>query len=203
MSACSDPTYEPGPVAELDLDGFDGTLEPPFATPIARSFASQTGSWLTTLDASFAALELEQTLDVGGDVLGAIGGIGSGATAVVNQEANAHLKLAEQGYETARAGVGELKSWLPPDVISVERVFILLFKVTDAGGAPIAGATVTIDADFGTGTTRVTKANGVTDILEVQTFVTVGWLVTAPGHPPIGGATYVNSTLVTQPVTLP
>jgi hypothetical protein len=72
MGACSDPTYEPGPVALLDTSGLEGPLEPPTLAPIAQSFAESTGPWLSTLDAAYDALALEQGLDLT-DVLGGAG----------------------------------------------------------------------------------------------------------------------------------
>lgn len=72
MAACSDPTYEPGPVSLLDETALEGPLEPPTLTPIAQAYADQTGPWLTVLDTSYAALEAESVLDLG-STLGAIG----------------------------------------------------------------------------------------------------------------------------------
>lgn len=186
MSRCSDPTYEPGPVTELDLGGFDGTLEPPVFTPMAQSFATQSGGWLSTLDASIAVLEAESLLDIGGDVLDTIGGIGSGASASVNQEALAHLTAAESGFAAVRDRVGELKTWLPPDVLKTQYIKLLDVIVSDGAGARVAGALVQIDADYGGGTTRVTDGTGIA-LFEVAPGVTVGWTVTAPGFAPRSG----------------
>ena len=203
MSACSDQTYEPGPVAALDLGDFDGTLEPPFATPIAQSFADQSTGWLSTLDASFAALAAEQVFDVGGDVLGAVGAFPTGSSASVNAEANAHLVEAEQGLEAARGSVVEVKSWLPPDIVAgtgpLQATTITRFTVVDAAAAPVAGATVTIDVDTGHGTTQITDAAGQTASFIVPTVSIVGYTVTAAGHAPISG---VFNTYTDRAVTV-
>jgi len=201
MTRCSDETLEPGPVAALDLGDFDGTLEPPFATPIAQRFADSTTSWLSTLDAATTALELESALDVGGDLAGLFDGIGGGGATVVNAEANAHLQLAQAGFENARASIGEYKSWLPPDILPASHVNLLSFIVTDTSGARIPFARVTLDADFGHGTTFLAHDNGVA-LVEVGIGATVGWTVSADGHAPQSGVATATLTITAVRVTL-
>lgn len=202
MSKCSDPTLEPGPVTALDLGDFDGTLEPPVFAPIAQRFADQTHGWLSTLDASIAVLDAESLLDIGSDVLGAIGGGGGGATAV-NAEALAHLVAAEDGFAAVRAHVGELKTWLPPDVLKTGEVFLLSFFVTDAGGAPIGGALVTLDVTLaGARTSSATDASGEA-LLETAPGATVGWTITAAGHAPKDGVVTAAAQITVLRITVP
>jgi len=202
MAACSDPTYDPGPIAALDLGGFDGTLEPPFAAPLAQTFADQASPWLTTLDAAYDALTVEDALDIGSDVAGAIGAIPSSGGGGVNAEANAALTLAQSGFESARASVAELKSWLPPDVLVGTFTTISRFQIVDVSGTPIAGATVTIDVNVGAGATLVTGSDGWTPYFSVPTASIVGYSVSAPGHADASGAfnTYTDREIR---VTLP
>lgn len=187
MASCSDPTYDPGPVSALDLGGFDGTLEPPFATPLAQSFADTMSPFLPILDGAYTALEAESVLDIGSDVAGAIGTIPTSGSGGVNKEANDALLLAQSGFEGTRASVAELKSWLPPDVLAAPFTTISRFQVVDAGGAPIAGATVTIDVNVGAGSTLATGSDGWTPYFTVPTVSIVGYDVSAPGHAPATG----------------
>ena len=202
VPTCSDPTYDPGPVSALDLGGFDGTLEPPTMTPLAQSFADQTSPFLTTLDVAYGALEAESVLDVGGDVVDAIAKIPTSGQGAVNTEANDALTLAQSGYATARASVAELKSWLPPDVLTPTYVSPIVFRVSDGAGAPIPGALVTIDQDTGRGTQFVTGSDGSV-LVEIEQFSTVGWTITADGHAPVSGTTIGQQSFSTVRVTLP
>ncbi|HKV99897.1 MAG TPA: hypothetical protein VJN96_08735 [Vicinamibacterales bacterium] len=202
MPTCSDPTYDPGPVAALDLGGFDGTLEPPTMAPLAQAFADQTSPFLTTLDVAYGALEAESVLDVGGDVVDAIAKIPTSGQGAVNAEATDALTLAQSGFENARASVVELKSWLPPDVLTPTYVSPIVFVVHDVAGAPIPGALVTVDQDTGRGTQFLTGSVGEA-LVEIALLSTVGWTVSADGHTSVSGVTTGQQNFSTVRVTLP
>jgi hypothetical protein len=202
MAACSDPTYEPGPVSALDLGGFDGTREPPTMAPLAQAFADQTSPFLDVLDGAYTALEAESVLDVGGDVVDAIAKIPTSGNGPVNTEASDALTLAQSGFENARASVAELKSWLPTDVLTPTYVSPIVFVVHDVAGAPIPGALVTVDQNTGRGTQFLTGSAGEA-LVEIDLLSTVGWTISAAGHTSVSGVTTGGPSFSTVRVTLP
>jgi hypothetical protein len=76
----------------------------------------------------------------------------------------------------------------PPPVVTVppapapQPLFVNFnVDVGDLAGHPLAGAVVTIDHDFGNGTTRTTDAAGAANF-GVFAGASIGWHVSAPGH---------------------
>lgn len=186
MSACSSPELEPGPVTLLDENAIDFTPSPPTFAPIAKEFASQLPGFYSTLDASIAALELEAAVNVGEGIVDGLGAVAHAFSTGVNQEALANLQTAEDGYRVARDKTAAYKSWLPADVQQPTAFIGLNFVVQDAAGARVAGALVTIDADFGNGTTRSTDGNGFANFGVAMTG-TAAYTVTHSGYATASG----------------
>lgn len=180
MGACSSPELEAGPLVELDVADFVGPPEPPVFTPLAEEFASHNGAWLGTLDASIAILDAESAIDLGGDILGSIGALASLKSAAVDPEALANLQAAQDGYRVARNAAASLQAGVPADVQQPTGFAVLNVRVRDTSGAPIAGALVTIDADFGNGSVRSTDGGGLANF-GVAFDATVAYTVTASG----------------------
>lgn len=186
MGSCNSPELEPGPLEELKASDFVSAPEPPFAAPLAREFADRTSGFLAVLDGAFVALEAEQALDLFGDVAD----IGAGFTAVtaaaVNPEALANLQAAEDGFRVARDKTASLQSGLPSDVQQPTTFIPFNFVVQDAAGARVAGALVTMDADFGNGSTRSTDGRGIANF-GVPPTATVAYTVTHAGYTTASG----------------
>lgn len=178
MSACSSPDLDPGPLATLDPAAFVGPPEPPVFAPLATSYASQLSGFLPTLDDSIAILDAETAIDIGGDVLSSIGSIASSKAAVVDPEALANLQSAEDGFRVARDQTASLEAGLPPDVQQPAHVSAVVFRISDASGAPIVGAVVTIDQNTGKGTTFATDGTGAA-LVEIVESSTISYTVTA------------------------
>lgn len=190
MGSCSSPELEPGPLPILEETAIVGPPEPPVFTPLAQEFASHNGAWLGTLDASIAILDAESAIDLGGDLLGSIGALANVKSAAVDPEALANLQAAEDGYRVARTQTASLQANLSPDVQQPTRIGPLNFFVVDAAGVPIAGVLVTIDADFGNGSTRSTDGGGFCNF-GVALDVTVAWAATRAGYASASGTARV------------
>lgn len=202
MGSCSDKTLEPGPLTALNPDDFLEPPLPPFAEPRAREFAARTGPFLTVLDAAYGALEAESLIDLGGgfaDLFREIDGVQRSA---VDPEALANLQAAEDGFRVARDKTASLQSWLPPDVQAPPGFYVLYFRVVDAAGAPVAGALVEIDADFGNGHTRSTDGVGFCSF-DVAVDVTVAWTVSLGGAVRASGVAAAHASFSRVDVTLP
>ncbi|KND50254.1 MAG: putative cell-wall-anchored protein SasA [Parcubacteria bacterium C7867-003] len=75
------------------------------------------------------------------------------------------------------------------------------FIVKNQNGTNISGATVTINQDFGNGTTRITDGSGFANF-GVNKNVTVGWGVTATDCSPVSNSQVVGNSNVTVNVTM-
>lgn len=194
MSACSSPELEAGPLRELDAADFVGPPEPPVFTPLAEEFASHNAGWLSTLDTSIAILDAESAIDIGGDILSGLGALASVKSAAVDPEALANLQAAEDGYRVARAQTAALKANVPSDVQQPTAFLSFNFVVQDAAGARLPGALVTIDTDFGNGTTRSTDGRGIANFGVALTGV-LGYTVAKAGYQTASGVLTLGSTL--------
>lgn len=192
MPACSSEELEPGPITLLDEDTVIGPPEPPTFTPLAKEFADHLPGFYATLDASFAALEAEAAIDIGLGIVDGFGALASSFSASVNPEALANLKAAEDGYRVARAQTAALQGNLPSDVQQPELFTPLNFVVQDAAGARVAGALVTIDADFGNGSTRSTDGNGFANFGTAATG-SVAYTVARAGYATAAGVVALGS----------
>lgn len=201
MSACSAPDLEPGPLTLLDEDTAIGPPEAPVFTPLAHEFSNSLPGVLSSLDGVFAAFDAEQAIDLGEGVLGALGASASTFASAVNPDALANLQAAEDGFRVARDKTASLQSWLPPDVQQPAHVTLVSFIVSDAAGARVPGALVTIDADFGQGTTRATDGTGGA-LLEFTPGATAAWTVTAPGFTEAHGVVTAAAQITVVRVTL-
>lgn len=201
MGSCSSPALEAGPLRELDVADFVAPPEPPVFTPLAEEFANHNAGWLSTLDSSIAILDAETAIDIGGDVLSGLGALASVKSAAIDPEALANLQAAQDGYRVARNAAASLQAGVPADVQQPTGFAVLNVRVRDAGGAPIAGALVTLDADFGNGSVRSTDGGGLANF-GVAFDATVAYVVTAAGFAPASGvATHVKNFVLVD-VTL-
>lgn len=181
MSACSDQTLEPGPIALLNEDVVDTTPTPPVFTPLAKEFSNSLPGFYHALDESIGLLAAESTLDIAGGLLDGVSGLAGGLSASVNQEALTNLQAAEEGFRVARDKAAALGANVPADVQQPKDFKPFNFVVANAAGARVAGALVTIDADFGNGTTRVTDGNGLVNF-GVATSGILAYTVDAVGY---------------------
>jgi hypothetical protein len=164
MAACSDPTYEPGPVALLDESALEGPLEPPTLTPIAQAFADKTGPFLATLDAAYAALAVEQGLDLAG-LLG-------------DSSSNA---LASAGFAATSAAAPPVITRQSAGTSADAYNSSLTVVVTDAAtGAVIPGASLYVLQTVGAVSAPLTDSQGAVVVRPIWGSVTVfvaavGW----------------------------
>lgn len=186
MPACSSAELEPGPITLLDEDAAIGPPEPPTFTPLAKEFSNSLPGFYSALDASFAALEAEAAVDVAGGILDGLSAVPAHLSSSVNQEALANLVTAEDGYRVARDRTAALKANVPSDVQQPKTIVPLNFLIVDEAGAPVAGVLVTLDADFGNGTTRSTDGGGFANF-GIAADVLVAWTATHAGYVPASG----------------
>lgn len=202
MPACSSAELEPGPIALLDENIVDTTPEPPVFTPLAKEFSDSLPGFYHALDESVGLLAAESTIDVAGGILDGLGALPATFSSGVNAEALANLQAAEDGFRVARDKAASLGANVPADVQQPAHVKAFNIVVADSTGQRVAGALVTIDADFGSGTTAVTDGRGIATF-SVSYSGIIAYTIDAPGHPRASGTIDLAVDLFAHFVTLP
>lgn len=194
MTACSSAELEPGPIEPLPEDAIVGPPDPPVFTPLAKEFQNDVAGFHGAFDDAIALLAAESTIDVAGGILDGLDAGARAFSSTVNAEALAHLQTAEDGFRVARDKTASLVANVPADVQQPANILSTFLVFSDAAGARVPGALVTIDADFGNGTTRTTDGNGRVNFGLPQTG-TISWTLDAPGRPRASGVLALNSQL--------